>query len=70
MAREIRRTIRFDADVWNQLEAATASSGRTMTAIVNEAVKVYLLNQNQPNRSKSIEERLSAIEERLGISGQ
>ena len=72
MAKEVRRTIvRFDEEVRNLLEAAIKTSGRTMTAIVNEAVRQYLQDeQNTDDRFQEIEKRLTAIEERLGISRQ
>ena len=72
MAKEVRRTIvRFDEEVRNLLEAAIKTSGRTMTAIVNEAVRQYLQDeQNADDRFQEIEKRLTAIEERLGISRQ
>lgn len=65
---EVRRTIRFDEDVWIDLEAAIEASGRTMTAIVNEAVRQFLRGEKDSDeRLQAVEKRLRAIEERLGM---
>jgi len=69
MTDKVRRTIWFEAEVWSQLEAAIETSGKTMTGIVNEAVKQYLQSsQDAEERYRAIEARLSAIEARLGIT--
>lgn len=65
---EVRRTIRFDEDVWTDLETAIEASGRTMTAIVNEAVRQFLRGEkNADERLQAMEKRLRAVEEQLGM---
>lgn len=69
MTKDGRTIVRFDEDVRSLLDAAIKSSGRTMTAIVNEAVRHYLQGeQSSDQRFQEIEERLRVIEEQLGIS--
>lgn len=68
MADKVRRTIWFEPEIWDQLEEAIETSGKTMTGIVNEAVRQYLQSsQEAEERNRAIEERLNVIEARLGI---
>lgn len=66
MARE-RRTIRYDDDVWALLEAYSSTTSKPVTAIVNDAIRYYL-SEDQPSlevRLRTLESRLSATESRL-----
>lgn len=66
MVDKVRRTIWFEPEIWNQLEEAIETSGKTMTGIVNEAVQQFLQGEKDTEtRLQAVENRLRAIEERL-----
>jgi predicted transcriptional regulator len=66
MAKE-RRTIRYDNDVWELLETHAKETGRPIAAIVNEAVRHYLIQSQPPLEARvaTLEARLAALEEKL-----
>lgn len=66
MARE-KRTIRYDDDVWAMLESHAKTTGRPVTAIVNDCVRQQLgqTELTLETRLNNLEARVSAIEERL-----
>ncbi|MBD2091015.1 hypothetical protein H6F67_14260 [Microcoleus sp. FACHB-1515] len=69
MSGEVRRTIRFDADVYALIEAEMASNGVSMTGLVNKAVRNYFNTaQETDERLRALEERLRVVEQQLGIS--
>lgn len=67
MARE-KRTIRYDDDVWELLEARSKATGRAMTTIVNDALRNYLTQSEDDleARMAALEARVAAIESKLG----
>lgn len=68
MARE-KRTIRYDDDVWELLETYSGTTSRSITAIVNDAIRYYL-SEDQPSlevRLRILESRLAATESRLAM---
>lgn len=69
MVDEVRRTIRFDPDVFALIEAEMASTGLSMTAVVNQSVRAHLLtNKEAENRYQELAARLKVVEQQLGIS--
>ncbi|NJL21532.1 MAG: hypothetical protein HC895_13015 [Leptolyngbyaceae cyanobacterium SM1_3_5] len=66
MAREQKRSIRWDDDVYQALERTAAETGSTITAIANEAVRAYLLGEQQ-NTFTRLDRRLRRVEAHLGF---
>lgn len=66
MARE-RRTIRYEVDVWEMLESHATTTGKTVTAIVNDAIRFYLSQTDALSEARfsALEARLAATESRL-----
>lgn len=71
MARE-RRTVRYDDDVWELLEARSKVTGRPVNTIVNDALRGYLMEAEGDigSRIAGLEMRVAAIEARLGSTFQ
>ncbi|MBD2091249.1 hypothetical protein H6F67_15445 [Microcoleus sp. FACHB-1515] len=69
MAREQKRSIRWDDDVYQALERAAAETGSTITAIANEAVRTYLLGKQQLTMT-NLDQRLRRVELHLGFSSE
>lgn len=66
MAREQKRSIRWDDDVYQALEQTAAETGSTITAIANEAVRAYLLGEQRMTIT-NLDQRLRRIEAHLGF---
>lgn len=70
MAHEVRRTIRFEPEIFALIEAEMASTGLSMTAVVNQSVRAHLLTNKEEDRYQELAARLKVVEQKLGISEQ
>lgn len=65
-----KRSIRFDDDVEEALQKATEATGMNYTQLVNRWLREYL-SSNAPELSlNSLDRRLRALEERLGVTAE
>ncbi|NJL22930.1 MAG: hypothetical protein HC895_22290 [Leptolyngbyaceae cyanobacterium SM1_3_5] len=63
-----KRSIRFDDDVEAALQQATEATGMNYTHLVNQWLREYL-SDNAPELSlNSLDRRVRALEERLGMT--
>ena len=65
MARE-RRTVRYEDDIWERLEARSKATGRPVNTIVNDALRQYLMESEDDLEARvaALEARVAAIEAR------
>jgi len=57
----VRTQIQFEEEQLNALRRSSAETGRSISDLVREGVKLYLISQKRPSRDEQVRRAIAAV---------